>query len=178
MGIHVKTGSGAPSGRGDPGAHYVDIDTGVHYLFGTNAWKEVGAGGGGLADPMVVNAGDLDFAPWDLDLNQSFVLLENMPGSGTALINCNPIPAKTARVRLMTLMRYTVRLQNMPPSSEMRVIQRGNVTFTAGTGFADFEPPVNSVLSINILYLPFTSRGHMLLVEADSVAGSAITSAS
>lgn len=176
MGIHVKTGSGAPTESSDPGTHYVDLNTGAHYLRGMNAWKEVGSGGG-LADPVVVNAGDLDTTPWRLDLNQSFVLLENMPGSGTALIDCNPMPAKTARVQLMTLMRYTVRLQNLPLSGDMRIIPRGGATFTAGSGFADLDSPVSTVLLISISFLAFPARSPLLLVEADAFADSVITAA-
>lgn len=176
MSIHVKTGSGVPTGYSEPGTHYVDLDTGMHYLHGTDAWKEVGSGGG-LADPVVVNAGDLDVTPWLLDLNQSFVLLENMPGSGTAQINCNPVPAKTARVQLMTLMSYTVRLQNLPASGEMRIIPRGGATFTAGSGFADLNSPVNTTLMITISFLTFSARGPILFVEADAIADSAIAAA-
>jgi hypothetical protein len=176
MGIHIKTGLGAPFEGGDPGTHYVDISSGKNYLYNGSGWTEVGAGGG-LADPFVVSASNMDSTPWTLDLNQSVVLLQGTPTTGPALINCNPTTTKTAKVRISSLESLSVRLQSIPAPGEMRVIARGNVTFTAGSGFADFTPPTGAKLSIDIWYLQPTPLGTLLLVEADAFDANAIRDA-
>lgn len=51
MAQHVLTGNGSPIDNevpGQPGAHYIDLNTGKHYLYGTDAWTE-GGGGGSIA---------------------------------------------------------------------------------------------------------------------------------
>lgn len=87
MSVHIKTGNGSPIDNnvaGSPACHYIDLDTGDHYLFGTTDWVKQGSGGTAMS---VLTQDASTNASLTLDFTHSDVVLYNAPASGNITLD-------------------------------------------------------------------------------------------
>lgn len=86
---HVYTGRGAPSVV-DPslGAHYLDLDSGQHFLFNGAAWQ-VGGGGGTSSAALTVRTAAMEPNLFPGAESETYSIFEGSPAGGVITLDFN-----------------------------------------------------------------------------------------
>lgn len=168
MSIHIKTGNGSPTINniaGTPGCHYIDLDTGDHYLYGTNQWASIGAPAMSvLKQDASVNAGLV------LDFNHTDFLLYNAPASGAISLDLSGIDPvinpPTGAANIMVLSATPVEIINS--SYGAYVAFHDGITFNANT----LTPPsgaLGMLLHVKQMGLIPAASGGAISIEASAL---------
>lgn len=174
MSIHIQTGHGSPiinSIAGTPGCHYIDLDTGDQYLFGTTDWVKQGGGGGSVAMSVLTQDASVN-ASLTLDFTQSDVVLYNAPASGNISLNMatvDPIiggTIPTGRVAVTVLSETPVQFTGGVGGAFISL--HDGITFAGGI----LTPPAGALgmdLRIKQLGAYPAHAGNMTIIEASAL---------
>lgn len=165
MAQHVLTGYGNPNDNavpGQPGAHYIDLDTGKHYLYGTGDWTEGGGGGGSSINPAPLYVGSGVEASI-LDFTVSHVALYGSVSSGNINLSLDNIDATGA---------------TQPGSLQVISPLAGTITLVGGRGQAKVVLGAGLSISGNVIsqttgsgmVLTFTQLGVLAGASAPGAA--------
>lgn len=171
MSIHVLNGHGSPIDNnvaGTPGCHYIDLDTGDHYLFGTDTWALPGSSGGAPAMNVLTQDASAN-ASLTLDFSHTDVVLDGVPGSGNITLDMSTIDptsgqATTGEVDIYVLSETPVELTGGYGGSFVAV--HDGITFASNV----FTPPSGaSGMAFKVKQLGAGgSSGHTLMIEASA----------
>ena len=172
MSVHVKEGSGSPITNnvpGTPGCHYIDLDTGDHYLFGTASWQLQGGGGGISWSTAVIDASQTNPVPVDFTHTQLFV--SSFPISNPLILNLDALdPAvgtpPVGQLEILIAENYAVQLGDATNLGGLKVGVENGCTISGD----QITPPSGGSMRLKIISTGAPSSPRLFIIATGITA--------